>query len=508
MTRRAAISLAVIALLWANLPYLTGYANSTPANHFGGFFLYEQDGYSYLAKMRQGAQGAWDFHLPYTSEDEYQGGGLALMFYIVVGKLAGLGLDYPLIYHSARLLSTLFLLLVLWRFISRFIANDAWKILTWGLLLFSGGWGLLFSTVVDPKYVAYELIAPDAYLFTILYGPPHVILGFALLLSWIIYTLDSIQADQARLPRRLLIANLIGGLAALSREAYGPVFAGLFAIYLVAVTLQHRKIPWREGIIVAMSSILAGAYGVYMLIAYRQIPGFAAWYQQNPFESPALIDLVLGFAPILLLALLGRRAFKALPSSAERTFLVAWLFAAPVMTYLPIAISRRLIAGWQIPLSIFAAYGLLHLWRKRRVFAIVAAISVLTATLLIILGGNARVAAQQPPLYITADQQAVLDWLGANTTDRDVVLSDWEFGNLVPIFADARIFIGHPIETIDYENKRAQVDEFFTAMNAAQRHDFVQRWHITLIAAEADRALNDFPVVFRSERYILYRADP
>ena len=86
MTRRAAISLAVIALLWANLPYLTGYANSTPANHFGGFFLYEQDGYSYLAKMRQGAQGAWDFHLPYTSEDEYQTGGFVYPFYLALGK--------------------------------------------------------------------------------------------------------------------------------------------------------------------------------------------------------------------------------------------------------------------------------------------------------------------------------------------------------------------------------------------------------------------------------------
>ena len=31
------------------------------------------------------------------------------------------------------------------------------------------------------------------------------------------------------------------------------------------------------------------------------------------------------------------------------------------MAYLPIEISRRLIVGWQIPLSIFAAYGLASL---------------------------------------------------------------------------------------------------------------------------------------------------
>ena len=499
---------AAIALLWANLPYLVGYANSTPTNHFGGFFLYEQDGYSYLAKMRQGAQGAWDFHLPYTSEDEYQTGGLALMFYIVVGKLAALGIDYQLIYHGSRLLSSWLLLVVLKRFLNRFICDPRWQVTTWWVLLLSGGWGLLFSTLINSRYVAYELIAPDAHLFTLLYGPPHVIFGFALLLIWIGYTLDSFQTDQAQLPIRLVLANLQGGITALSREAYGPVFAGLFAAYLIAFTLQHRRIPWREGAIVAGSSILAGAYGVYMLIAYRTIPGFIAWYQQNPFESPGLIDFVLGFAPLLLLALIGRRALKDLPASSERTLLMTWLLAAPVMTYLPIAISRRMIAGWQIPLSIFAAYGLLQLWRKRRAFAIAASISLVPATLLIILGGTARVTAQQPPLYQSAAELAALNWLGANTTDRDVVLSEWEFGNLVPIYANARVFIGHPIETIDYKTKRTLVDQFFAATDSAQRRDFIQRWHITVIAAKADRALNDFPIVFQSGNVTLYRATP
>lgn len=510
MTRRAIVLwtavAAVIALFWANLPYLVGYANSTPTNHFGGFFLYEQDGYSYLAKMRQGAQGAWDFHLPYTSEDEYQTGGLALMFYIVIGKLAALGLDYQLIYHGSRLLSTLLLLVVLRRFISRFIADERWQVLTWWVLLFSSGWGLLFSTLLNPKYVAYELIAPDAYLFNILYGPPHVIFGFALLLIWITYTLDSFQTDRAQLPRRLLIANLVGGAAALSREAYGPVFAGLFAVYLMAFTAQHRRIPWREGVIVAASSLLAGAYGLYMLIAYRTIPGFVAWYRQNPFESPGLVDFALGFAPLLLLALIGRRALKALPARSERTFLIAWLLAAPVMTYLPIAISRRMIAGWQIPLGIIAAYGLLHLWRRRRLIAILIVTALVPSTLLVILGGSMRVLAQQPPLFITADQQTVLDWLGHNTTANDVVLSDWHFGNLIPTTADARVFIGHPIETIDYAEKSVAVDRFFDPTTPeADRQALIEQWHITLVVAPTDRSVRlNQTSAFQVGKYRIY----
>lgn len=119
MNRRAFFLWAIIALLWANLPYLVGYASSTSNNRFSGFFLYEQDGYSYLAKMRQGAHGAWTFHLPYTSEDEYQAGGVAYLFYLIAGKIG----DSPLVYHTARLLSSIFLLIVLRRFITRFVRD-------------------------------------------------------------------------------------------------------------------------------------------------------------------------------------------------------------------------------------------------------------------------------------------------------------------------------------------------------------------------------------------------
>ncbi len=522
MTRRAVVLgtavAAAIALLWANLPYLIGYVSSTPDNRFGGFFLYEQDGYSYLAKLRQGAgahgaQGAWEFHLPYTSEDQYQTGSFVYPFYVVIGKL---GFDPALLYHAIRLIGSVFLLIVLYRFLTRFIADRHWLMWTWWLLLFSGGWGLLYS-FVDSHYVAYELIAPDASIFSMLYGPPHIIVGAALLLTWIAYTLDSFQADRSQLPQRLLIANGLGALTALSREAYGPAFAGIFAAYLIALAIQRRALPWREGFIAALSAITAGAYGAYLVFAFRTNPGLAAWSAQNAFTSPALIDLVLGFAPLLVLGGLGlwllrrhatRNTQHELLVTHHSSFLFAWLIAGPIMAYLPIEISRRLIVGWQIPLSVFAAYGLWQVWRTRRMLAVAASMLVLPATALIIVGGAARVLAQQPPLYQSADELAALNWLGANTTDRDVVLSDWHFGNLVPIYAAARVFVGHPIETIDYKDKLALVDQFFATDTPTQRRDFLQRWHITLIAAESDRVLAGFPIAYQSGRYTLYRAAP
>ena len=165
---------AAIALLWANLPYLIGYASSTPTNHFGGFFLYEQDGYSYLAKMRQGAHRArGNFICPTPAKMNIRRAAIVYPFYLVIGKL---GLDPALLYHAARLIGSVFLLIVLYRFITRFITDRRWQLWTWWLLLFSGGWGLLYS-FIDPHYVAYELIAPDASIFSMLYGPPHIVVG-------------------------------------------------------------------------------------------------------------------------------------------------------------------------------------------------------------------------------------------------------------------------------------------------------------------------------------------
>lgn len=541
--RRAFSVWAIIALLWANLPYLVGYAVSEPQNRFGGFFLYEQDGYSYYVKMRQGALGGWTFHLPYTSEDEYQSGGLALAFYTITGKLHALGLDYPVIYHTARLLSSVLLLIVLARFIQRFVRNPRWQVWTWWLILFSGGWGTLISFIV-PKYVAYEIIAPDAFVFSILYGPPHVIFGFALLLIWIDLTLDALKPDATRLSRRIILANLIGLITALSREAYGPVYAGVFAAYLIALAISRRRIPWRAGVIVALSAIGAGAYGVYMVIAYSTVPAFAAWSRQNPFGTPDLINFGIGVAPIVALAVWGLRSKRwrrwlsdrparhagtqqslevvhagapAWSAGSERElFIVAWAIAGPILAYLPIQISRRLIAGWQIPVCMLGAYALIRFARSQARFrrgisgALIAA--TLPTTILIIVGGSAAVASRQTPLFQPADQQAAFEWLGRNATANDVILSEWHFGNQIPIHTDARVFVGHPIETIGFEHKVAQTARVLDPNTPeTDRHDILTRWRITLIVAGPGSSPQLDPtrytLVFTRGSYSIYRAD-
>jgi hypothetical protein len=184
------------------------------------------------------------------------------------------------------------------------------------------------------------------------------------------------------------------------------------------------------------------------------------------------------------------------------------------MAYLPIAISRRLIVGWQIPLSIFGAYALLRLLDSRlplrRALAMGALVASALTTFLIIFGGTMLVTARQAPLFQSADELATLKWLGAHTTDRDVVMSDWRFGNLLPIYADARVFVGHPIETVGYAEKRALVDRYFDpSTSEADRQAVIDRWKITWVVAQPDQfVLPDRSPVFQQGEYAIYRAAP
>jgi len=76
-TRVALLSLAAVIL--AGLPYLLAWRWAPEGTRFAGFLLNPIDGFSYLAKMRQGADGGWLFRLPYASDP---GDGVLLFIYL------------------------------------------------------------------------------------------------------------------------------------------------------------------------------------------------------------------------------------------------------------------------------------------------------------------------------------------------------------------------------------------------------------------------------------------
>ena len=78
---------AAVVMALTTVPYLVAAASQNPEWRFGGFLLAVVDGNSYIAKMGEGARGAWLFTLPYSTEP--QRGVLVYSFYLLLGRLAG-----------------------------------------------------------------------------------------------------------------------------------------------------------------------------------------------------------------------------------------------------------------------------------------------------------------------------------------------------------------------------------------------------------------------------------
>src|ERR1700682_5220518 len=76
------------------VPYLYAYAVQPPGHVFMGFFYLGDDANTYLAKMRQGWEGAWGWQNRYTTESSPV--AYLFLFWIVIGHIAAI-LHLPLL---------------------------------------------------------------------------------------------------------------------------------------------------------------------------------------------------------------------------------------------------------------------------------------------------------------------------------------------------------------------------------------------------------------------------
>src|SRR3990172_10449621 len=100
-------------------PYILAGRGQPSGFVFSGFLINPIDGFSYLAKMRQGAGGAWLFQLPYAAEPG--NGALIFLYYLGLGHLQTLiGVGPEVIYHAARLLGAAAMLAAAYVFYHQF----------------------------------------------------------------------------------------------------------------------------------------------------------------------------------------------------------------------------------------------------------------------------------------------------------------------------------------------------------------------------------------------------
>ncbi len=497
---RNVLLVALAVMLLTALPYLYGASQQNAKSRFGWFMFGVDDANSYLAKMREGANGAWLFHLAYTSEP-HQG---ALLFtpYLLMGKIAAL-LAPPsdpalvdamlLVFHVARLLFGFLLILMTYRFVAAFVRAPALRLLIVVLVSLGGGLGWLLVVLGQSNLFGtspVDLLLPEGYTFYLLYGLPHLALARIGLLGGLLALFRALNLDD---PRRWLRWAALAGLCwlvmALCVPFYVAVLYAILGSWGLAALLRERRFPaglfWR----CVVGALIPAPMLVYSLIIVATDPILGTFQAQNLLPSPHPLHYVFGYGLLAVLAVPGIRwAWKRGKRQIAYLLLPAWVIAGPILVYLPVAVQRRMLEGVFVPLCILAGAGLRLVLGRRpaliRRAASLALVGLLILTpVLILASGFLALQGHDPLLFHSTDELAALDWLNAHTPADAVVLTNGPvIGNYLPARTNLRAYIGHGVETIDFGRKNAAVQRFYAGdMEPGEADTFLAKGNITYV---------------------------
>lgn len=469
------VVVSAVILLITTIPVVIGFQSETNDLAFSGTVFNRQDFAVHMASMRQGANGQFTYSLRFSSEPAAP--KPVKLFYIGLGHLAGwLNLELPWVYHATRIGLGFMALILVYALMGRTFLSIRLRRLGYLLAATAAGLGwlmLLFNWLPNQEISPIDFWLMDLYLFFSLATFPHYAAVLILILVMILAHLNF-----------LVNAKYIHWcLAALAGVLIIPIQPFSIAIADLAVGgLLIGK--WRsEGRMNPKDLIpVAGYVGVqipFVLVNWLSIQTDPFWSQfsrQNILLSPPSIYYLLGIGLLFPFALWGawiawmRRNVVGIMSAS-------WVVGAFLLSYAPTLLQRRFSLGLTIPLGLLAAGGIglglfpiltqiFDLQAKRRfglLVLIVVSFSMISSIYLIV-GSSVLVRIKPENLY---DQKIVikaLQQLDDLSTADEVVLASYRTGMVIPTVSNLRSFIGHPIETLDFQRKSYEVDQFYAGI--------------------------------------------
>jgi hypothetical protein len=501
------VALALVVLLVINLPYALAYQ----AGGFAGILVAPADGYSYLAKIRQGYVGNWLFTLPYTAEPGP--GAFLFTYYLALGHLARwTGLGVELSYHLARLGAGFLFLMTAYHFITNFMADRRSRLLTWLVFVTSSGLGWL--VVLAGGSVPADMWITESIPFLSVYANAHFPLGWALVLWIFQWTWPSLAGDGTPPRWRLTLAGLATVLLA---EVYPMILVVVAAILAgSAALLTWRRRQWAPADWLPLAVVAACAAPRLALTAWllNQLPILAAGSPggQAPQLTPPPGEALVWGGVILALAVAGlARALppraSAVMALAPREHLLIWIVIGALALYAPLDTQRRLSLGLWMPMTVLAVDFLREgIWPRvpqmaRPLLVGVLALCLGLSNVLVWVAGLGAALTRSTTVFLTPAEVEAIDRLPAGA----VVVADPYLGGVIPARSEARVVYGHPFETVGGERVLAQVEGVFSGTVAIEAIDVGRPIDVVLSSGRTPRpTLPGWRVVFQQDEVIVY----
>ena len=446
------IGISAVALFTINAPILYFYnTDSADSLFLGRRVANNEDTYTYVSFVEQAKQSRNLFENLYTTEP--QEGNLLRPSYQVIGKLARVfNVSSIAAYHAARITLSLLFFFVLLRFITVFFDNPITRVAAFFTVSLASGFGTI------------DWI-PGAITFLSLGEAPHLILsqvlllvGFRLLLTERLYFL-------APVPFLLL---------SLERPC---------CLLVIAPTVLVSFVWSKKGFVKGMLLALLSSPGVvYRFLELRANPTFASWQAQNALMSPSPNDYLLGFGLLVPLAILGVESFTK-EESLKHKLILSWVFITAAMIYAPVGFQRKMVEGVHVPVAILATVGLSVLWKTRKRLAI-GVLALLPVFSILSVYKDMKAIGDRTNrhfFFIDRDEYEAISWLGRHTTDKDTILANIDYGNLLPGLVARKTYIGHSIQTINLSDKIELVNSFLLEEDAFLAESFLSSEKITYI---------------------------
>jgi hypothetical protein len=363
------------------------------------------------------------------------------------------------------------MLWALHRFLGKVLPDSRLRQLAFALAALGSGVGWIavpFGAVSSDFWVA------EAYPFLSAFSAAHFSIGLGLLLE--LLTPLAGEAGESPAPfkahaRILLLACLLGILAPFGIVIVGLAHASMLVWQVVGDWRQSRlqtRAIWQTPALYNLIwiGLAGGPWLIYDYWAATHDPVLSGWNAQNLTPSPPVWDLFLALSPVLLLAILSLRHIRGENNRGLR-LLMLWCGLGLALLYLPFGLQRRFLMGLFVPFCGLAAFEIWH-WSqsRRRSPAFLTGLTLLASmpTLAIIfLGIGQAIQSHDAQLYLTRGESQALQWLNDHTATGSLVLSGPQTGAFIPAFTGRRVIYGHPFETVNAAQEKANLAHFFQA---------------------------------------------
>jgi len=513
--------LAVVTALLTGIPYVLG-VFVAPGHYTGSSYTNFGDTAQYYSYLNQVIDGRVVIDNVYTTEAPR-----TLLFrplFLVLGTLARLlDLSAAAIFQVSRMVFGALLIAATYRLLTVLAVEKTIRLVAVTVLALGAGFGGLLHPFFfrEAQIVGHlELftqfpsdlyLSESSFFLTILHSPllPFALLVDVLVLTW--FFKPGVIFWQ--LPAVVALVFLFGfdhpfDLLALLIITAGTIGA-LYARCVVTQKPEQFLLAYVKKFAAVCVAVSCSAGYYWWLVGHS--PAFAVLSTQNVTESPALVNLLLGYGLLIPLAAIG---FVVARRQSNTVVFVFWTLSLLVVAYTPFQYQRRVLPLVLIPLAVLAGTGLVCGFRWLKKYSRRGAIMVAVTAAALLISTNVVVVATHYPLFhlgyysITLEQQQAMEWLSRQP--QATILASPYISNLITGESLHRVYVGHVIQTAYSADKVTEVAEWFYKTNDddIQKYAWLQQRHIEYVWVGPDeRALGGYQAATKDYLVPVYHSD-